>query len=345
MKNYIIVLLIILFLFYLFFKNYNVENFDNDLLGNRYGHPFRYLKDENNTILPIVCITAFFRGDKDKEQYYKFLKADISVIGVTAYKSFPVKITDPSEDKYHLTDKFNYQDNINIWLTCMKNMKLYNFNESHKILDISESDFYDIEDNNIKKEKIYDFIYICNKDHGDSCPLDGWNAINRNYNLALKCFPIMVKEYKLKGLCVGRVGCDLSEYGDNITITGFLPWQELQDKMRQSKFLFLPNIYDASPRVVAECLIKDLPVLMNNNIICGFKYITPETGKYFIDEHNIRNALDILLPKINNNSISPKKWWAENYGVERSSIKLRDFLYQYHPKILENVKKVSMFIP
>ena len=129
MKKYIFVLLIILFLLYLFFKNYNVENFDNDLLGNRYGHPFRYLKDENNTILPIVCITAFFRGDKDKEQYYKFLKADIPVIGVTAYKSFPVKITDPSEDKYHLTDKFNYQDNINIWLTCMRNIKLYNFND------------------------------------------------------------------------------------------------------------------------------------------------------------------------------------------------------------------------
>jgi hypothetical protein len=227
----------------------------------------------------------------------------------------------------------------------MKNIKLYNFNDNHKILDISESDFYDIEADNMKKNKVYDFIYICNKDHGDSCPLDGWNAINRNYNLALKCFPIMVKEYKLKGLCVGRIGCDLSEYGDSITTTGFLPWQELQDKMRQSKFLFLPNIYDASPRVVAECLIKDLPVLMNNNIICGFKYITPETGEYFIDEHNIRNALDVLLPKINNNLISPKKWWAENYGVERSSIKLRDFLYQHHPKILENVKKVSMFIP
>jgi hypothetical protein len=171
---------------------------------------------------------------------------------------------------------------------------------------------------------VYDFIYICNKDHSDSCPLDGWNAINRNYNLALKCFPIMVHKYKLKGLCVGRIGCDLSEYADSITTTGFLSWQELQDKMIQSKFLFLSNIYDASPRVVAECLIKDLPVLMNNNIICGFKYVTPETGEYFIDEHNIRNALDVLLPKINNNLISPKKWWAENYGVERSSIKLRN---------------------
>ena len=111
-----------------------------------------------------------------------------------------------------------------------------------------------------------------------------------------------------------------SEYGNTIIITDFLPWNELQDKMKQSKFLFLQNIYDASPRVVTECLIKDIPVLMNNNIICGFKYVTPETREYFIDEHNIRNALYILLLKINNNLISPKKWWAENYGVERSSI-------------------------
>lgn len=347
MKNYIniLILLLVLFLLYLFFKNYNcIENFSEDLLGNKYGHPYRYLKDENNNILPIVCITAFLRSDKDKDHYYKFIKAGIPVIGVTAYKTFPEKITDISEDKYHLTDNFNYLENINIWLTCMKNLDLYNFNDTHKIIDISESDFYDIEDDKMKKEKKYDFIYICNKDN-DSCPLNGWNAINRNYNLALKCFPIMINEYKLKGLCVGRIGCNLSEYGNNLEITDFLPWHELQNKMRESKFLFLPNIYDASPRVVAECLIKDVPILMNNNIICGFKYINPLTGEFFIDEHNIKNSLDKLIYRINKNLIKPKEWWFNNYGIERSSIKLRNFLYQFYPDILKNVKNVSMHIP
>ena len=340
--NYIIILIII-FICYILFNNIMTinENFNNDLLATKYGHPYRYFKDENSNVLPIVAITAFMRSDKDKEQYYKFIEAGIKVIGVTAYKTFPIKITDPSEDKYHIKDDFDYLGNIKTWLTCMRDIKLYNFNETHNTIDMSESDFYNVESNRLKKEKKYDFIYICGKDHG-KCPLDGWNAINRNYNLALKCFPIMIKEYKLKGLCVGRIDCDLSEYGDSIETTDFLHWNELQEKMRQSRFLFIPNIYDASPRVVAECIIKDVPVLMNNNIVCGFKYITYETGEYFIDEHNIRNALDNLLGKIN--KIKPSKWWEENYGIEKSSIKLRNFLYQFYPDILSNTKKVSMVI-
>ena len=219
----------------------------------------------------------------------------------------------------------------------MQNLNLYNFNNNNIIANISESDFYNIEsETNIEKK--YDFIYICNSD-SSTCPSDGWNAINRNYNLALRCFPIMINEYNMKGLCVGRIGCDLSMYGDKITVTDFLPYHELQQKMRESKFLFLPNIYDASPRVVAECLIKDLPVLMNSSIICGFKYITKETGEFFIDEHNIRNGLDNILK-----NKTPKKWWNENYGIERSSKILRDFLYLQYPELLENIKSVSFII-
>jgi hypothetical protein len=339
--NYIIIF-IILFLIYMLYRNITIikENFDNDLLGSKYGHPYRYFKDETGDVLPIVAITAFFRSDKDKEQYYKFINAGIKVIGVTAYKTFPVKITDPSEDKYHINDNFDYLENIKVWLTCMRDIKQYNFNETHNTIEMSESDFYDVETNSTKDKK-YDFIYVCGKDHG-KCPLNGWNAINRNYNLALKCFPIMVNEYKLKGLCVGRIDCDLSEYGDSIETTDFLPWTTLQEKMRESKFLFVPNIYDASPRVVAECIIKDVPVLMNNNIVCGFKYINNETGEFFIDENNIRNALDNLLGRID--KMKPSSWWNQHYGVDKCSIILRDFLYKFYPDILENVKKVSMVI-
>jgi hypothetical protein len=208
-------------------------------------------------------------------------------------------------------------------------------------MDMSESDFYNI-DNNPQVEKKYDFIYICNKDT-NSCPLNGWNAINRNYNLALKCFPIMINQYGLKGLCVGRIGCNLEElYGDRIEVTDFLDYNILQQKMRESKFLFVPNIYDASPRVISECLIKNVPVLMNNNIICGFKYINNETGEFFIDEHDIKNALDKLINKLGR--ISPKTWWENNYGVNNSSIKLRNFLYLYYPEIFKNINKVSFII-
>ena len=341
---YICILLIILY-----FISYNctckikelfLNTSDQLLLTDNRKFPYRYFQDENNNILPIVALTAFFRSDDDKKLYYSYINANIKVIGVTAYKTFPLKIRDSAEDKYHLSDDFDYTNNIKIWLACMQNLELYNFTKNNITIDISESDFYDINNSTNIIEKKYDFIYICNKD-GDNCPLNGWNAINRNYDLALKCFPIMINEYNLKGLCVGRIGCkELKIYNDNITVTDFLPWHELQQKMHESKFLFVPNIYDASPRVIAECLTKDLPVLMNQNIICGFKYITKETGEYFIDENNIRNGLDNILLY----NKTPKKWWIENHGAKKNSQKLRDFLYLYYPDILKNVTNVSFII-
>lgn len=345
MRKYIYMLIIFIIL-YLFINNIykTYELFSQEELLNKDNRkfPFRYFKDENNNILPIVAVTAFFRSNEDKELYYKYINAGIKVIGITAYKTFPIKIRDISEDQFHLIDDFNYVDNIKIWLACMQNLESYNFNINNIIANISESDFYDAEDESydiVNTDKKYDFIYICNKDD-DKCSLNGWNAINRNYNLALKCFPIMINEYKLKGLCVGRIGCDLSMYGNNITITDFLPYDELQQKMRESRFLFLPNIYDASPRVIAECLIKDLPILMNQNIICGFKYITNNTGEFFIDENNIRNGLDKILLY----DKSPKKTWEENYSNDKSSKKLRDFLYSVYPEILKNINNVSFII-
>lgn len=327
-------------LFLIFLNEKNLEKFDpKGLLNETNIFPFRYLKDENNKKIPIVAITAPFRNNNDKKRYYTYINNNIKVIGVTAYKTFPKKITDEAEDKYHLKDNFNYLDELKVWLTCFDNNYIFKENQ---IIEMSESDFYDI-DTNPSVEKKYDFIYICNKDT-DKCPLNGWNAINRNFNLALKCFPIMINDYKLKGLCVGRIGCKLSEkYGDAIEETDFLDYYDLQQKMRQSKFLFVPNIYDASPRVVAECLVKGVPVLMNKSIIGGFKYINEDyTGEFFIDENDIKTSLDNLLKNLN--KYNPKKWWQNNYGIEKSSIKLRNFLYKFYPDVLENIKMVSFVI-
>jgi hypothetical protein len=169
--------------------------------------------------------------------------------------------------------------------------------------------------------------------------MDGWNAINRNFKLALACFPIMIKEFKLKILVIGRLNCGLKElYGDNIEILDYMPYSEFQIKLKESRFLFVPNIYDASPRTVAEAISKDIPVLMNMNIVCGSKYITYETGEFFTDEHDIRLSLKKLLDK--KDKISPSNWWKKHYSRKKSGRKFRNFLYKQYPDILENVEEV-----
>ena len=42
--------------------------------------------------------------------------------------------------------------------------------------------------------------------------------------------------------------------------------------------------------------------------------------------------------------ISPKKWWEEHYGVERTGIKLRNYLYDIYPEIIGDIKQVKFII-
>ena len=305
--------------------------------------PFRYFTDENDRVLPMVAVTGFFREKAAEDLYNEYIENGIYVFGITAYKSFPNRdLMDPTEGEYERNDTFDYTGNIQDWLCCFNDPAANGFTEWNRTVDISESDFYNAEDDSVLSvPKKYDFIYICNKD-SDECPLDGWNAVNRNFDLAKKCFPIMCSEFGLKGLVVGRENCWLEneEYGSYLEVVGWLEWSDLQDKMREARFLFVPNVFDASPRVVAECITKNLHVLMNRKIMCGFKYINYNTGELFNDETDIRQALTNLLAKPA--AVSPKKWWSDNYSQDTSQKRLRDFLASAAP--LDDVERVKFIL-
>ena len=308
--------------------------------------PFRYFTDEKDRVLPFVAVTGFFREKAAEDRYNEYIANGIYVFGITAYKSFPNRaLIDSTEGEYERNDTFDYTGKIRDWLCCFRSAEENGFTSWNRLVNISESDFYNAEDDSVLTiPKKYDFIYICNKD-SDNCPLDGWNAFNRNFDLAKKCFPVMCSEFGLKGLIVGRENCGLEkeEYGKYLEIVGWLDWGKLQEKMREAKFLFVPNIFDASPRVVAECITKNLQVLMNRNIVCGFKYVNYHTGELFNDENDVRDALKKLLAKPS--SVSSKKWWEENYSQEKSQKRLRDFLAGcIEDHSLDKVEKVKFIL-
>jgi len=351
----LIILLIILVinLYYIFLYDSHKEAMTNSSLQsyiqrfndeNHRMFPFRYFMDGDDRVLPIVAVTGFFRGKDAEERFLEYKKQGIYLFGITAYKSFPNReLMDKTEGEYERNDTFDYVSEIRDWLCCFRACSPL-FSDWNRTADISESDFYNAERKDQEVAKKYDFIYICNKDT-DSCPLDGWNAFNRNFELAKKCFPIMCREFGLKGLIVGRTSCGLEDQynPDELEIVGWLDWFKLQEKMRQSRFLFVPNVFDASPRVIAECLTKGVAVLMNKKILCGYKYVNYETGEFFTDEVDIRPALTNLLNK--EYKISPKKWWAEHYSQEKSQRKLRDFIAKNNPAILSsNVTKVKFIL-
>jgi hypothetical protein len=305
--------------------------------------PFRYFQDSNSNLLPFVAVAGFFRDESAKQKYYEYVENGIHVFGITAYKSFPRIITDGTEGEYETNDDFDYTGNIKNWLCCFNRPQEYGFTENNNIIVMSESDFYDVTIEQNTVEKKYDFIYVCLKDEKPNCPINGWNAVNRNFKLAKKCFPIMIGEYGMNGLVVGRVGCGLENlYGDKLEITDMLDYHVLQEKMAQSRFLFVPNIFDASPRVISECITKNVPVLMNKDILCGSKYITSETGEFFENEYDLRSSLNRLLNKMD--TISPATWWKKNYGTDIAEKKFRDFFNNAFPGSLTNIPNVKFVL-
>ena len=315
------------------FEPFKSAKFDETYLPTLETHskgkhfPFRYFTDENKKIIPLVAVTSFFRDDDAKKLFQEYQDNGISIIGITAYKSFPKKIKDGTADDYTGDQDFDYTGKIKNWLCCFNDPKHYGFTKFNNTINISESDFYDADDTVVPQKK-YDVIYSCPNDDDNSCPANGWNAVNRNFKLAKKCFTIMIRDFGLNVLVIGRTKCGLEKkYGKRIQTVDFLPWDQFQQRLRESRILFVPNIADASPRVIAEAMTKNVPVLMNRQIMCGSKYITEDSGELFTDETDVADALQ----KIVGGDKQPRKWWRENYSKQKSATHLCDFVKTAFP--------------
>ena len=93
-------------------------------------------------------------------------------------------------------------------------------------------------------------------------------------------------------------------------------------------FIFLPNEKDASPRVLTEALSMNVPALLNEKILGGWKYINNKTGVFFNSEKDVEVKVKEILDGVNNGQYEPRKNFVENYGTQKSGARLKEFLYK-----------------
>jgi hypothetical protein len=326
------IILLILFIILLNLKSKKLEKF-TDLVAPNVKFPFRNLIDENNKNINVICLTSPFRSDQHRKLYNDYIKMGLKIIGVTSYQEFPGKIVNPYEDKYHIKNKDDYVNMVMGWCYIFRDPKKYGI-VNKPMIDIAESDFSRL--NFYKKypvKKEYDFICVCLKDNNNNCH-KGWQAHNRNWELTKKLIPIMCNKYKLKGFLVGRKGCGLAEKCNGRLIESkldLLPYWDFIKEICKSKFLFIPNIYDASPRTLTQSLSCNVPVLLNYNILGGWKYINKYTGEFFNDEKDFEKGLKKLIKNLDN--YKPHDWYSKNYGPERSGKRLRKFIEKIYPEV------------
>ena len=55
-----------------------------------------------------------------------------------------------------------------------------------------------------------------------------------------------------------------------------------------------------------QALANDIPMLMNRNIMGGWKYLKPETGEFFHDMSNYREALHRIIKGVEDKKYTPR---------------------------------------
>ena len=291
--------------------------------------PFVNFYDNNGNRLNIIGISKPFSGDENFEEYKKYRDSGAIIIGVSSYLEFPNMISNPYENFSENYKKYKYKELCRAWLHGFRDpVNYFPMGIPHAL--ISESDFMDCNvakpDDSVPKQ--YDFIYICLKQDEKNDACDDWATYNKNWELAQKCLKVMCERHKLRGLLVGRKDCKLPGMCHKLMdTTNMLEYGKMLESYRSAKFLFVPNRADASPRVITEALLTDLPILVNENILGGWKYVNEKTGVFFRDEHDISRAVESITTGIREEIYSPRRNFLTNYGVVNTGKRLKDFFY------------------
>jgi len=267
-----------------------------------------YDKDSNPTNL-IGVRGPMFNTDKLDE----LLKTK-KLIGISAYQNFPQPVK-------NIHDQSNYKDTSNIflktygnkiilWCHCFKDPQSY-IPSGIPLLLHSDSDQYNgITLNNLANtvEKQYDFF--C------SLPNGQWNDWIRGAEVAKKWLNYMADTMGLKILIGG--GDKKNGFSEKIVFLGHLQWNQFIDSMNTCKYMINFSRYDASPRVIIESLSLNIPVLLNQDILGGWKYINNSTGKLFFYDEPIEECITTFI----NTSFSPLNWMKLNFDSNKNKILL-----------------------
>jgi len=299
-------------------------------------------KDGTEFLVNIVFITHPFTRDECIVQYNDAKDKGCHFLGLSSYSEFPGLVSNPHDVLHDPKNKawtdYDYFKLSRGWLSCFREENNTKWIKSgFPQVNIAESDFANYEvhkpDPSVKKE--YDFIYICLKD-GDKKPEDkdcpqSWQSIIRAWTTVKKLLDIMCKQYKLKGLLIGRVGCEIPPQCHQLMeLTDFMEYHTFIKQFNRCKFILTASFQDASPRTATEAMCFNLPVLMNKNILGGWQYINDKTGSFF-DPNNLDEfpkTLAKFLKKLNNNEYSPREWFIENYGKYNTGKRLLKFVQE-----------------
>mmetsp|Transcript_8481 Transcript_8481/g.24305 ORF Transcript_8481/g.24305 Transcript_8481/m.24305 type:complete len:587 (+) Transcript_8481:23-1783(+) len=309
------------------------------LLINNWGNmppwPFQRIQTAQHLDTSIILLAApfmdeYYQGKAERGMFFRLLNTGHVMLGISSYEFFPAHISNPIETRH--TDKIPGDKEIfsfvEGWLHCHRDPSAALPAGIPRAL-ISESDFVNPFRNDgggvmIPQgyEKEYDFLYV----HQGG----PWNDYNRNWTLARECLKKMADMgYKVvvlsKSVGSDKLLKDHVERG-NIEVHQKELWRDFLKVIEKARALFIASVSDASPRIAAEALSFNVPLLMNYHIIGGWKYVNDKTGVLFQGADDVEGAIKKLRSDEFQAGLSPRQWFIDNWGPYNTSLRLHAFL-------------------
>jgi len=307
--------------------------------------PWQKIKDRAWQELGILGICAPFEDDfytrsTMKGLFWEFKNAGMLMFGIASYEDFPGEIVNPADSRHVGADMPEIIRSMDFWLHCFQDPESFGLPPGVPRLLLSESDFVDFERDDgggrLKPkspppDKRWDLVYV---NRGGA-----WNDYNRNWTVAEPSLLRLAKELNFEIATIDRMpsAAAMSAAGlttkqrSGITKHASLPWNRYLELVETARMVFVPNVHDASPRVISEAMSLGVPVLMNQNILGGWKYLkdapSPKRGGvFFEDERDVVQRARELLAGVEEGSVDARAAVMSGWGYQIASARLKAFL-------------------
>jgi hypothetical protein len=205
------------------------------------------------------------------EGYYLF--------GICAYENWPGRVHNPGDGDpirtYDLFSKNYYQR----FAGFLHNFRAPGdvFPDAIPLLAMDFSDYVQVRKRG--REKVYDLIYYAgHKIDGKPATVE-WSRVIKQHDLALALIRELLATEPDIRICLVHDSFGIDD--PRVERFDFLGYREFLDKVEASRVLLVPNLLDASPRIITEALCLDTYVMVNAQISGGWKYVNPVTGAFF----------------------------------------------------------------
>lgn len=297
-----------------------------------HGFPFKRIVNQRGQFVA-AAIGAPFRDMNAQQRALTMRTNGVPLIGFCHYQSFPGSLAHNGfEDTFHMGQSLDYVWLMNAWGTCFRDPSRYGLHDpprSPPMIDLVESD-YAQPDATPQTTRDYDYVYVCLQDDWRACN-DGWQVYCRNWLRAQHILDL-VAQHGYRGLLVGRDLCKKHEMPAMLYATaertGLMQQGEFWRHLARCRCLFVPNKFDASPRVIAEAIQLNVGVLVNQDILGGWKYVDETNGSFFdpaSKNEEIAHQLIGLIERQKTNGFSHATFRSK-YGRENTSRRLAAFL-------------------